>query len=256
MSKVNTSVAPYYNDFDSTKQYTQLLAIPGRVAQAREITQIQSTVKEIVKSLGDSILKDGNIIEGCQVIVSTNKKSVTVTSGKVYLNGMVLPVEESRVDIKGEGTEIIGVKLVERIITEVEDSSLRDPAQGYDNYNQPGCHRVKSEVEVVVDDAEASVISTLIDGAVTVEKYAPDYDTLTQTLARRTYDESGSYVVEGLTVRTEDNVEDEDSFNVVVEAGKAYVLGYELKIPAPRRLTLPRALTYGSVTANNYWYDP
>lgn len=244
----NIHDAPYYDRYDSTKQYTQLLAVPGRVAQAREITEIQSTMKGIVKSLGDSIMKDGNIIEGCQVIVNSNN-TVTVTSGRVYLSGMVLPVQESTVPIKGVGTETVGVKLNETIITEDQDSSLRDPAQGYDNFGQAGCHRVRSEVEVVIDDTNSAILTTLIDGAVSVEQYAPNYDTLTQTLARRTYDESGSYLVSGLNVRVEEHQTDPDNLvNVVVEAGKAYVLGYELKIPSARRIEIPRSLTYRAVT--------
>lgn len=255
MAKVNKAVAPYYDDYDSSKQYTQLLAIPGRVAQAREVTQIQSVVRDIIKNIGDSILKDGNIIEGCQIIVNSSKTKATITAGKVYINGMVLPVKETTIDISGVGKETIGFKLMETLITESEDYTLRDPAQGYDNFNQPGCHRIKSEVTIVKDDPDSATLVTLIDGSVAVEKYAPDYDTLTQTLARRTYDESGSYLVEGLNVRIEANTTDDTKFNVVVESGKAYVLGYELKIPAPRRITLPRATTYSSVTANNYWYE-
>jgi len=252
MPKFNQSVAPYYNIRDNKEQYphysqyTQLLAVPGRVAQARELTEIQSTVKDIVKSLGDSILKDGNVIEGCQVIVNDDKSTVTVTAGRVYLNGMVLPVEETTIGITGKGTEIIGFKLIETLITENEDITLRDPAQGYDNFNQAGCHRIKSEVSVIKvgeNDSDYAILTTLADGAVTVEKYAPEYDVLTQTLARRTYDESGSYIVEGLTVRVEDNITNSNKVNVVIESGKAYVLGYELKIPAPRRIEIDRALT-------------
>lgn len=340
MPKFNISGAPYYDDYDSSKQYTQLLAIPGRVAQAREFTQIQTTMKDIIKSIGDSILRDGNIVEGCQVIVNnylvgattlsisadkdrvpigvsnvyelvsvtsdsktytigTNElsgdcylllenglsyikwngtdnqpaigsnyyvvykhdlgskpRSATVTSGKVYMNGMVLPVNETTIRISGEGTETIGVKLNEILITELEDNRLRDPAQGYDNFNQPGCHRIKTELVVVKDDPDSAIITTLIDGAISVEKYAPDYDVLTQTLARRTYDESGSYIVEGLKVRTEINSDDNTAFNVVVESGKAYVLGYELRIPAPRRLKLPRSTSYSSVKGVLLTYNP
>ena len=244
MARYNRAAAPFYDDYDSSKQYTHLLAIPGRVAQAREITQIQSTVKDIIKSVGDSVLKDGNIIEGCQIIVSSNKTKATVTAGKIYINGMVLPVKETTVDITGKGTEVIGVSLEETLITEVTDSSLRDPAQGYDNYNQPGCYRVKSEVIVTTNNPD-TVLNTLIDGEIIVERYAPEYDTLTQTLARRTYDESGSYIVEGLEVRTEEF--DENSYNIVVESGKAYVLGYELKIPTARRVKSNKSMTFSPV---------
>lgn len=265
MAKINRKQAPYYDDYDSNKQYTQLLAIPGRVAQAREITQIQSTVKDIVKSIGDSILKDGNIIEGCQVSIDKENKRARISPGKVYIDGMVLPVRGPlnpdtgeygavEIGILGEGTETIGVKLMEYIITEQDDNTLRDPAQGYDNYNQAGCHRIKSEVVVVKDDPAAATLVTLFDGAVSVEKYAPDYDVLTQTLARRTYDESGSYIVEGMNVRVEKHPTDNSKFNVVVESGKAYVLGYELKIPAPRRVAVPRSLDTVSINANHFRY--
>lgn len=253
--------APYYDDYDSSKQYTQLLAIPGRVAQAREFTQIQSTIKDIIRSIGDSILKDGNIIEGCQVLTFTDAEGIRrarVTSGKVYLSGMVLPVSETVVAIEGVGSETVGVKLVEEIITHDGaggDPTLRDPAQGYANYNQPGCDRLKSYTIVVANDPDSSIIASLIDGELAVEKYAPEYDTMTQTLARRTYDESGSYIVDGLNVRVEANAKDDNTFTVVVESGKAYVLGYELKIPVPRRLTLPRSLETTQITVRHLKYN-
>ena len=34
---------------------------------------------------------------------------------------------------------------------------------------------------------------------------------------------------------------DNQNYNVVVEPGKAYILGYELKIPTARRITVPKA---------------
>ena len=240
MAKINE--APYYDDFDSAKQYTQLLALPGRVAQAREFTQMQSTMKNIMKGIGDSLMKDGDIIEGCQVLVNSDKTAVTITAGKIYLHGMVLPVTGTEEDgstivsITGLGTEVIGAKLVENIITEAEDTSLRDPALGVDNYDQPGCHRLQSKVVITVNDAEAAILATLSDGELTVENMAPEYDTLTRTLARRTFDESGSYIVNGLRVGVEAIEDEDDYYNVVVESGKAYVLGYELKVPTARHI--------------------
>lgn len=252
MGKIDKSQAPYY-DFASdelTKQYYQLLAIPGRVAQAREISTLQSILLGIIKSIGDSILSNGDLIEGCQVITSTNKKSVTITEGRIYIDGIVTPLKTSTVAIKGVGDETIGVKIIESIITEEIDPTLRDPAQGFDNYSQAGCNRVKRELKVVVDDPEASPIAVLHDGELTVETYAPSYDALERTLARRTYDESGSYLVNGLSVHVE--TKDSDNYNVVVEAGKAYVLGYELKIPTARRLENPKSKSTAPVSVSSY----
>lgn len=254
MSKKNISVAPYYDTSseETLKNYCRLLAVPGRVAQAREITVLQGLLYNALKSVGDALMNNGDIIEGCQIIVANDKKSVTVTEGKVYMEGMVMPLKTSTVNITGSGSEIIGVRITESIITDSIDSTLKDPAQGYDNFGQSGCDRLKRELEVVVNDNDASPLAHLLDGDVTVENFAPSYDTLTQTLARRTYDESGSYIVEGLKVRSEElNTE---YYNLVVEAGKAYVLGYELKIPTARRIKIPKAKTTSAVTANNYLF--
>lgn len=258
VTKKDLRQAPYYDDYESSKQYTQILARPGRVAQSREITQIQSTMKDIMKSIGDSFLNDGDIVEGCQIIPDKTNKTVTVTAGRVYMSGMVLNLKESTISIKGEGVENIGVRLVESIVTEEDDASLRDPALSYDNFNQPGGDRLKSELKIVnlAEDANSdnfALLAKLVDGEVSLGQQAPNYSTLNETLARRTYDESGSYIVEGLIVRVETN-EDESKFSVVVESGKAYVHGYEVNIPSARRVILPRSITSATVSTR-YSYN-
>lgn len=253
MAKMDISKTPYYDDFDRSKGYTQVLAVPGRVAQARDLTQAQSIMKDIIKGIGDAIMKDGDVIEGCQVSVSVDKKSVTISAGKVYVNGVVYPVEEQTLEITGTGTEVVGVILEESLVSELNDPTLRDPATGYDNYNKAGSHRLKGVVKVVLNNPSAAPLSTLVEGDLQLETYSPEYDTLTQTLARRTFDESGSYIVNGLSVKMEDS-DDADHYIAVVEAGKAYVLGYELGLPTARRLKVPRSTEYDLVTVSNTVY--
>ena len=256
MAKIDLKRAPYY---DSTEQeaaqnYIRMVAVPGRVAQAREFTTMQGLMLNAIKSVGDSIMSNGDIIEGCQIIVSEDKRTVRVTPGKIYIDGIVLNVKESTIDISGKGEEYIGIITDETIITESEDSSLLDPVSGYDNYAQPGCSRVKRELKVVVNDPNSAVISRLIDGEIAVEKPAPMYEQFNKILARRTYDESGSYIVYGLTVRVEDL--DEQYYNVVIEPGKAYILGYEITVPSTRRIKVERSLATKSIQAGNYKYNP
>lgn len=255
MAKIDLNRNPFYDDYDPSKQYHQLLAIPGRVAQAREFTQAQSLTRDIIKSIGDSIMKDGNIIEGCQVTVDKENKKVIVSAGKIYMDGAVLKLPESEAAITCEGLENIGVVIEDSIIDETQDPSLRDPAQGFENYNLPGCYRLKRELKIVVGDNNAAVIATLNDGELMLETYSPEYDTLSQTLARRTFDESGSYIVRGLNVRTEDGA-DASTYTCVVEAGKAYVLGYELGIASTRRLSVTRSTDFSKVTVSSMVYVP
>ena len=258
MSVINLNQPPYYDDYDSSKNYISLLAVPGRVAQAREFTQMQSTMRNIIKSIGDSLMKDGDVIEGCQVSVATDKKSAIVSAGKVYMDGMILPVVETTVAITGVGQENIGVIINDEIITSDIDpvtgrDMLKDPALGYDNYNMAGCHRLKRTLQVVVNNDNAAILSTLVDGDLQLETYAPEYNTLTQTLARRTYDESGSYIVRGLKVSITDG-SDSDHYTVEVDAGKAYVLGYEIGIAKPRKIEVLRSTEYAPVFVDSYFY--
>ncbi len=59
------SLAPYFDDFDSEKQYYRVLFKPGFAVQARELTQLQTMLQNQVEQFGDNIFKEGSIIKGC-----------------------------------------------------------------------------------------------------------------------------------------------------------------------------------------------
>lgn len=57
--------APYYNDYDPSKGYQQILFKPGVAVQARELNQYQSMLQNQIEKFGDNIFRRGTIIEGC-----------------------------------------------------------------------------------------------------------------------------------------------------------------------------------------------
>ena len=59
------NVAPYYDDFDITKKYYRVLFKPGYALQARELTQLQTTLQNQIEQFGDNIFKEGSIVKGC-----------------------------------------------------------------------------------------------------------------------------------------------------------------------------------------------
>ena len=61
-SKTDLNVTPYYDDYDKTKNFQQILARPGYAVQARELTQMQSIIKEQVEKLGDFVLQEGAMV--------------------------------------------------------------------------------------------------------------------------------------------------------------------------------------------------
>ena len=49
--KTNLNVTPYYDDFNSANNFQQILARPGFAVQARELTQLQSILKNQIEKL-------------------------------------------------------------------------------------------------------------------------------------------------------------------------------------------------------------
>lgn len=232
--------SPYYEDFDPSKNYVSLLALPGRVEQSREFNEAQAVMRHHIKQIGDVTLKDGSIIEGCDINIKD--KEVKITSGKLYLQGLVRTVSETQLDILGEGIEIVGAKLESKIITEIEDPALCDPASGYDNYGQPGAHRLQQSVKIVLNDPEAATLYRLEHGEVINLTIKPEINGIIDILSRRTYDESGNYKVEGLSMIDKKEYTNE-VIKLSVEPGRAYIKGYEVNKPTPYTVNIRKALT-------------
>jgi hypothetical protein len=60
--KTNLNVSPYFDDFDSSKEYYKVLFSPGRPIQARELNNIQSQIQNQIEKFGSHIFKDGSMV--------------------------------------------------------------------------------------------------------------------------------------------------------------------------------------------------
>ena len=99
----------------------------------------------------------------------------------------------------------IGFYVDEQIITADQDETLNDNSQGFNNYAAPGADRLKVSVSLFkksltdLDDNNFIELATVVDGALRAVNRKGfgegsfDYDVV-DTLARRTYDESGNYL--------------------------------------------------------------
>ena len=65
----NFNTEPYYDDFNDNKNYYRTLFKPGNAVQARELTQIQTTLQDQIKKFGDHIFKTGSIVTGGQITI-------------------------------------------------------------------------------------------------------------------------------------------------------------------------------------------
>ena len=60
--KTDLNVSPYYDDFDESKNFQNILFRPGFAVQARELSQIQSLVQNKMQKVGDHLFRDGAMV--------------------------------------------------------------------------------------------------------------------------------------------------------------------------------------------------
>lgn len=233
----------YIDLYNKAKNYTRLLAVAGRPYQSREVNEVQSLFFDHLERVARTKLKDG-IVRGCDLIYN-GKTSVKITEGQLFIGGMILDCEETSLTITGKGKEIIGAKITEEVITSLEDNELRDPAAGFNNFMNEGCDRLKSTVKFVINDPSALLIYSLIDGKIETQEEVV-HDNFTDILARRTFDESGNYKITGLDIISK-NEGVLDTVNMSLEAGKAYIRGYEVTKPVSTVFQLRKSTGSSSI---------
>lgn len=231
-----------YNRFAPDKRWVALQAQSGRRLQSAELNEMQSLSLYRDKRMGDVIFGSGHIIEGGQMYIQDDKKKVIIFPATVYFDGVIHDIDEKRIAITGQGEEIIGLKITYTTVTyEMEEGKeLLDPAVGYANFGSPGMDRLVATPEWVLNDAAAIPMYRLINGEVITAKVPPELEGFTPVLARRTYDASGSFLVSGMDGFIEPA--EGDFVTLVIEAGKAYVLGYEINRLVPTRIKVKKSL--------------
>ena len=148
----------------------------------------------------------------------------------------------------------VGLTIVETFITSTDDTSILDNATGSSNANATGAHRFKIDLTLtklsLTSTADASFVELMRieNGVINNKVVNTKYSHLEDTLARRTFDESGDYTVKNfeLDIRehlasgnnrgifaadatsTDGNTAVESKLAFGLSQGKAYVKGYEI----------------------------
>ena len=78
--KTNLNVAPYYDDFESSDNFTRTLFRPGFAIQARELTQLQSALQNQIEKHGQHVFKEGAMVIPGQIFFSTDHYSLKLAS--------------------------------------------------------------------------------------------------------------------------------------------------------------------------------
>jgi hypothetical protein len=232
----------YYNTFDAAKNHEAILFRDGYTLQGAELNALQSASAHRLQSVADALFKDGDIVRDAQVSVNKTTGEVKAGSGAVYLRGAVRGVPSSEFFVPVTGTVAVGVRLVESIVSELDDPTLYNPAVGSRGEGEPGAWRLRADPVWGYDGdggtGEFYPVYVVEDGEVRAREAPPTMDAFTQGIARYDRDSTagGSYVVSGLTLLL---AEDDTAGNQVytLSEGRARVNGYGVDIPTSKRLT-------------------
>jgi len=235
----------YYNRYDPNKHYKELLFIAGRGLQSAELNELQAYIREDLGEIASALIKDGGILSGGGFQYDQNSKQVTLEETKILHKKVYVATAPSAVlQLTGKGRETVGIAVKEKIITELEDPTLRDPAAGFENYNQPGALRKQilarwTTANSVDSDELFYPIYEFIDGVpVTQQKQPPELSGPIQLLARYDYSANGSYVVNGMVVSYDHTDPSTGEIVLNVSEGLAHVEGYEVRFDYARKVRL------------------
>ena len=255
----------YYNRFDPEKKYEKHLFRAGYVLQSAELNEIQDAISYRIRGIADALLSEGNVIEGCEIVVDPDTGETVCWPGKVYVGGAVRKVPKAEFVLPVTGSVTIGVRLKETVITEVDDPSLRDPAVMVRNYGEPGAGRLKVEALwgwITNDAADENAdlpfypIAQIVDGVLQNRERPPAFDGINQVVARYDYEANGHYIVSGFTVRFLERRAEDGKLVFMVSAGVANVLGFKVERTHDERLLVDWDPDIKRVLAEPHVFSP
>lgn len=196
---------------------------------------------------------------------STEKvKKYKVTAGRVWLGGLVREFDEQQFSITGVGREQIGLVLDESIVTSEQDSSLKDDTPGAVTYGEAGADRLKYNVKLSYNDPSSTPFAVFVDNVINQNEIRPDYTNITKILAKRTFDQSGSFRTEGFEGHMHKNSDtskgaqdplDASKILLDIDKGQAYVRGYSISTDSTTTLRLDIANETAQSNNEGHYYS-
>ena len=220
-------------------------------SSAEELQEVTLGSTGIV-AIVDSNLNEYQVGTVSATNIITGRASIAkITEGILFIRGFFVKVAAQELILEkfsGAPSYRVGIKIVESLITSAGDSSLLDNATGSTNENSPGADRLKFTLTLSkfslgsTTDTDFVELIRVNKGIIELQVNRPMYNEIENTLARRTFDANGDFVVSQFTSSLREHLDDttnrgfysklngglESKFVMQVSAGKAYVKGFEI----------------------------
>lgn len=218
-----------------------------RTLQSAELNETQIIGASRLKRLGDALFKDGDVQSGADVIIDPDSGRTTITGGAIYVRGDIRGVPPAAFTVPVLGGVTIGVRLTERVITELEDPSLLNPMPGSETFHSPGAARLTLDTAWGWRAADGTTdggagdfygVFAITNGVLNSKTPPPNLDGVSQALQRYARAMTGgTHVVSGLVLHALEIRDGNQIFSL--GDGKALVDGAEVEKPTATRLAYP-----------------
>jgi len=182
----------------------------------------------------------------------------SINEGVYFIRGNFVTVNTETILLEqysNTPTGRVGLRISEETINADEDPSLTDNSKGFNNFAAPGADRLKISCSLNfkesddLNDNDFVELASFVNGDVKTQTTTSQYNLIADELARRTFDESGDYIVKPFSIKVRDSANNKIGNNGVyddggetedggeaneelglyqISSGKAYVKGYEV----------------------------
>ena len=252
----------------------------GDTVSEASITTFQANEQLIAENeitFGTTLIEVGSPFGQLLPVESTSVASTAyINAGVYFIRGHFVDVPSMYLILEqysNNPSYRVGLEVSESIVTPEDDPSLNDNAAGTSNYAAPGSHRFRIRTQLVKkpinDETDKNFIELLRINNSKVEQFvtATAYSELERSLARRTYEESGDYVVDTFTIKAREclddgfnngvyrpgettaqgNIASDELITYEISPGRAYVRGYRTEFLVPQYIDAPKPRDYEGV---------
>jgi hypothetical protein len=219
---------------------------PQSAYTANDVLTIQSNTAPYI-NLGTVSVYTTNDSIGTGYALSTSE-------GVVFQKGFFVRVEPHTTIVSKYSNQpngiFVGFKTSEQIITSDIDQSLLDNAADAPGAGAPGAHRLKLTANLVIRYANTTTSNTdnffsivdFYDGGPSAIRSDPAYAALGRELARRTYEESGNYIINPFIITSNSSTSNTQQLNVNIDGGLGYIMGYRVEQRGRRSISVSKGI--------------
>ena len=173
---------------------------------------------------------------------------VTVNKGAYFVQGHFVQMDAQSLIVSkysNTPTTDIGFIITEDIISSDDTDALFDNQNVEPNRTAPGADRYRIRLTLATSDTADSAdnfitTNSFIEGQLQSEIDRNQYNVLGDELAKRTFEESGNYVVEKFTANFKSNT-DTSKLTLSVSPGISYVNGFRYQEPVKTDITINKS---------------